>query len=141
MSNPIQEIKRFQIDRQLHTLPFNWGREAGYIIEELMEAEGYSFTAKGIPVEVAKQMKNNAKMTWGLDKKEPSREEKVDAFCDVIVFAIGAIMKLGYDPECALEEVAKEINSRKGYMENGRFIKDEKDERYKAEYGKCVKNV
>jgi len=29
-----------------------------------------------------------------------------------VVFSVDAMMKLGYDPECALDETAKEINSR-----------------------------
>lgn len=39
--------------------------------------------------------------------------EEVDALCDLIVIATGAIWKLGYDPELSMIETLREINSRK----------------------------
>ena len=41
-------------------------------------------------------------------------EEEIDALCDMIVFAINAIEAKGYDAEVCMEEVLKEIHSRKG---------------------------
>ena len=72
--------------------------------------------------------------------------EKVDAYCDIVVFAIGAILKLGYVPELALLETAKEINSRVGSMVNGKFEKDLSEEAkancYKAKYDECkIKDI
>jgi len=53
-------------------------------------------------------------------------------------------MKLGYEPECVLNEVAKEINSRVGSIIDGKFIKDKSPEArakwYKADYEKCKKD-
>lgn len=40
--------------------------------------------------------------------------EQVDALADIIVFATGALHKMGYDPEAVLSETLKEINSREG---------------------------
>lgn len=38
--------------------------------------------------------------------------DRVDAFCDIIVFAVGALWKLGYDAEIAMEETLNEIEDR-----------------------------
>lgn len=51
-------------------------------------------------------------------------EAKVDGYADAIVFAIGAIAKLGYDPEGILYEVCTHINSEVG----GNF--DEEKQKY-----------
>jgi len=139
--NPIEEIKRFQKERNLDKQPYQLINEAVNIIEELLEANG---------IKVKKEQRKTLKkeydnfidnLTKKLDSKyeEPSEEDKVDAFADIIVFAIGAIMKLGYDPECVLSEVAKEINSRVGSIVDGKFQKDlsKKHLWYKANYERC----
>ena len=41
-----------------------------------------------------------------------SVEEEIDALCDIIVVAVGALNKLGYPPEFAMSETLKEIESR-----------------------------
>lgn len=40
--------------------------------------------------------------------------EEMDALCDIIVFAANAMRIRGYDPNVAMEETLKEINSRTG---------------------------
>jgi len=66
-----------------------------------------------------------------------NKEEIVDAFADIIVFATGSIVKLGYDPEKVMDEVLKEIESRTGKMIDGKFVKDLNVEMYKAKLEKC----
>lgn len=145
----IKEIERFQTDRDLHLKEYDGLNEATSIIEELLEAEGLDVTKA-----------NRAKLTqkylgftidcevYGVaDRvarfKDVLEHEKVDAYCDIIVFAVGAIMKLGFDPELSLQEVAKEINSREGSMVGGKFEKDLSPEavakHYKADYTLAVK--
>jgi predicted HAD superfamily Cof-like phosphohydrolase len=53
-------------------------------------------------------------------------EEKVDALCDLIVVATGAIYKLGYDADKAMDETLKEISSRIGSInpDTGKWEKD-----------------
>lgn len=68
-----------------------------------------------------------------------SEHEMVDALCDIIVVATGAINKLGYDPKGALEETLKEINSRAGAYDKtaGKWKKDRNQDPatlYKADY-------
>lgn len=43
---------------------------------------------------------------------EEIEEDMIDALCDIIVVATGAIHKLGYDPELSMIETIKEISSR-----------------------------
>jgi hypothetical protein len=44
--------------------------------------------------------------------EEEQLHETIDALCDIVVVAIGAIHKLGINPELAMLEVIKEISSR-----------------------------
>lgn len=65
--------------------------------------------------------------------------EMVDALCDLIVVATGALYKLGYNPKEALRETVKEISSRKGSVDpaRGKWVKDPNQDPstlYKADY-------
>jgi hypothetical protein len=69
-------------------------------------------------------------------------QEVIDALCDIIVVATGAIHKLGYDPEKALNETVKEITSRRGSFNEdvGKWEKDlsqDPSTLYKANYSNC----
>ena len=68
-----------------------------------------------------------------------NRNEMVDAYCDIIVLATGAIHKLGFDPNNAMAETLLEINSRKGSVDplTGKWQKDKSQDPstlYKANY-------
>jgi predicted HAD superfamily Cof-like phosphohydrolase len=65
--------------------------------------------------------------------------EMVDAYCDLIVLATGAIHKLGFDPTESMAETLLEINSRKGSVDplTGKWQKDKSQDPftlYKANY-------
>lgn len=65
--------------------------------------------------------------------------EQVDALCDIIVVATGALWKLGYEPDLALKQTIKEITSRKGSFNQatGKWQKDVNQDPstlYKANY-------
>jgi hypothetical protein len=65
--------------------------------------------------------------------------EMVDAYCDLIVLATGAIHKLGFDPTESMAETLLEINSRKGSVDRltGKWQKDKDQDPstlYKANY-------
>lgn len=111
----LKELKRFQTDRGLHLKPFELKAYYNNTIEELQEL------ADGVA--------------------NDDINEQVDALADVAVFALGDIMKLGYDPEKVLLEVAKEINSRVGTFVDGKFQKDKSQEAqanwYKADFSGC----
>jgi predicted HAD superfamily Cof-like phosphohydrolase len=136
----LDEITRFQTDRGLDKKPFDWNIEATNIIEELLEAVGVNDRNIAIMVVGDMQLRIDERTKQGL-VVAPSVEDQVDAFADVIVFACGALTKLGYDPEKVLIEVGKEINSREGVMINGKFVKHKTPEAkakwYKANFSKC----
>jgi len=88
-------------------------------------------------------LKNNLHKESKYDKEiEPSKEQIVDALCDIKVFATGAIRKAGYDPDIAMDEVIREIESRIGKVVDGKFIKDKSPEAmknwYKADFNKAL---
>lgn len=141
----ISEIARFQTDRGLDKNPYDAINEHGNIIEELCESLGFDVPKANRPLlktavsDLYVDMANNETMVdtlGGLRVIDPA--DVVDAYCDIVVFAIGVIMKLGYNPEKALLEVGKEINSRVGTMVDGKFEKDLSEEAkanwYKADY-------
>ncbi len=138
--NALEEITRFQIDRELDQKPFDWNVEATNIVEELLEAVGVNDRNVALLSVGDMQLRVREKVQMGLIVA-PSIEDQVDAFADVIVFACGALTKLGYDPEKTLLEVGKEINSREGTMINGKFTKDKSPEAkakwYKANFLGC----
>ncbi len=135
--NAINGIIKFQADRDLHKREFDWSVEATNILEELLEAIGINDRNVALLSVGDMQIRIREKTQAGL-VIAPSKVEQVDAFADVCVFAIGAIMKLGYDPEKVLAEVGKEINSRIGSMKDGKFVKDKSVEAkanwYKADF-------
>lgn len=144
MRTAIEEIERFQLERNLHVLPYDWNNEALNTLEEVFESGGWN-----IPKESRKRVLGAilsiSEDILSLDKdcvrKPITHEDHLDAHLDQIVFAVGAVMKLGYDPELALTETAKEINSRGGEMVNGKFEKylgrKYTDKWYKADYKKA----
>ena len=75
-------------------------------------------------------------------------DDRIDALCDVIVFAVGAMWKLGYNPDVALDETLKEIESRKQDKQqeqewfmngaNGKWQKSRSQvDMYKADYNRA----
>jgi len=105
----IERIIKWNIDRCIPQ-EFNKAKEAGHIAEELSEF-----------------LRGN------------TLSEDADALCDIIVFAVGAMWKRGIDPTKAIEETLKEIEDRGGYydVKLGKWLKVEKEDRYRANYQKC----
>lgn len=67
---------------------------------------------------------------------EPTIEDRIDALCDDNVFNNGFIYRLGYNPEVAMDETLREIESRKGSFDStGKWIKSEST--YTADYSKA----
>jgi hypothetical protein len=150
MSAVIAELKQYQVDRNLHTMGYDDLNEHTNIIEELLESVG---------LDIPKENREKLKEAWSefaifvgregigtpmsIENLTPEIEEhgKVDAYGDNIVFSVGAILKLGYEPEDVMREVLKEINSRTGSIVNGKFEKDLSDEAkakwYKADFSTC----
>ena len=141
----MKEIKRFVTDRQLDKMEFCYNDFVANVIEELLEIKGYD-----IPKEKRPELKFAAKKALiritddlGIIPKygDVGLHNTVDAITDVRVFCIDATMKMGYDPECTLKEVGKEINSREGEIIDGKFQKyttpEAKAKWYKASFVDC----
>jgi len=147
--NPIKEIERFAIDRNIHQMEYSAFDYIANIQEELIELLGG---------EVKKEDRDKLKTAYGNFLKELLKENiidtesvvshddiRADAIADIIVFSITELMKIKYDPEKVLLEVAKEINSRVGSIVNGKFEKDLSEEAkanwYKANFDDCRKLI
>jgi len=126
------KIKKWNEDRGLLNT-FNLNNEISFIIEECIEA------MKDIDSKTARKMAlNQVKLLNSIKGNNTTPVQMVDAFADMIVFATGAIYKLGYDADKVMKEVQKELDDRTGNMIDGKFIKDKKDSRYIADFSKCV---
>ena len=109
--SPIDGIIQFNDERHLYN--FDPAAEYGMLLEELQE--------------------------FYIAYSQSNEDEMVDALCDIIVVATGAINKLGYDPTKALNETVEEISSRQGSFNEstGKWEKDlEQDPStlYEADY-------
>jgi hypothetical protein len=141
----MKELIRFQTDRGLDKKDYKGINEHVNIVEELLESMG---------LDVPKENRPDLKAAWEIfvqdvvskniatdtEAVNMTDEACVDAYCDIITFATGAILKLGHNPEIAISECGKEINSRIGEMVDGKFEKDLSDEAkvnwYEADYSK-----
>lgn len=96
--NPLDSIVDFNVTRRL--VNYSPSAEYNMLLEELQE------------------------FMWAGTANDET--EMLDALCDIIVVATGAIYKLGYDPTKALEETVKEISSRQGTFDDftGKWQKD-----------------
>lgn len=70
-------------------------------------------------------------------------EGRIDAMADMIVFCYGEMAKYGYDGDKVMDEVIKEISSRRGSYQPdvGKWMKDKSPEAqalwYKADFSNC----
>ena len=152
MVQSIPQIERFQVDRGLDKKEYYAINEHINIVEELFESIGFDVPKEHRPklelewMDFTTSMVDKNIATRDMSNKEPVTDvAKADAYADVIVFAVGALLKLGFRPEAVLLEVGKEINSREGSMVNGKFEKDLSDEAkakwYKADFTNCKRTT
>jgi len=143
----IDEIKRFATDRAIDKMDHSYLNYATSVFEELCEGLGYD-----VPKENRKALRANIESFVSTLEKdavilrnssEPFYCDVVDSICDIAVFSVTELQKLNIDPELALLETSKEINSRSGTLVNGKFEKDLSDEAralwYKADYESILK--
>ena len=141
----MKNLIKFQVDRGLNKKEYEPLNEHANIFAELMESIGLDVSKEKRPAlknELSKfvallKQKKIATQVFEYACYVPS-EDRVDAYCDVITFCVGAVMKLGYNPIISIDECGKEINSRIGSMVDGKFEKDLSDKArlnwYKADY-------
>ena len=128
-----EKIRRWNEERGLPSLPFDHKKQVSFIIEELLESTGNfdSISAREKAEDIASEITKDA---------NANPETVIDAFGDIIVFAVGVMVNLGYDPDKVMDEVFKEIDSRKGTIIDGKFVKDPNAERYYADFTDCTIN-
>ena len=110
-------------------------------VEEIIECYQLS---SGEPIKSEVSRKISQEIIDEIDKYltiSNDKEVLVDSFADRIVYSIGAILKLGYDPQKVMEEVFKEISSRTGEIIDGKFVKDQSPEAKARWYKANFKNA
>lgn len=127
----IQHIIEWQEDRNLDKMPYSHYAETLNRLEEICESWG-------LGREEAKELLEI------IDEKSDARhlnaDNTIDSLFDECVYAIGAMLKLGYDPIRVFEEGLKEINDRTGAYDAqvGKWVKQpKKEDAYKANYVKA----
>ncbi len=141
--NVIKEIKTFAKDRLINELEPNMLDYATNVVEEVVEGIGGSYnkdTRSGLKDRLNDFLVNELKIQEQSLNKQVDKHAVIDALCDITVFSITEMMKHNYDPEAALIETAKEINSRRGEIVDQKFQKYTDDYHkslwYKADYDK-----
>ena len=112
--------------------------ESSFIVEELLEMNT-NLLSDEANERARKLVKKEILEEWFQSKPE----QVVDAAADIIVFATGLIAKMWYDPDVVMDEVLKEVESRKWEVVDWKFVKfkDEEAKRnwYKADFSKAKK--
>jgi len=126
----LKRIENWNKERGLNLQPHSRSAGTRMLVEELMEYNG--LTDDNILETIT------VELTLGTAVNE---DEKVDALCDLIVVATGELLKLGYDPNLAMEQTLLEIESRTGAFneDSGKWEKFKTPEAqakwYTAQYG------
>lgn len=128
--NFFEGIVKWNQERGILDIGFDHQKETSFIVEELLESTGQ------FDSESAREKAEEISQTIVVHGQAEG-EKIVDAWADIIVFASGAIAKLGYEPSKVMDEVYKEINSRTGKMVEGKFIKDKDAVLYQADFTGC----
>lgn len=126
-----EQVIKWQKDRNLDKMPYYHGDECKNIIEEVCETFGFN---RLYADEIMKKIYDDEIQHFC------TKDDKVDAYFDICVYAIGAMMKLGYDPIKVFEEGLKEINERTGAYDAqvGKWVKQPKKQNaYKADYSRA----
>ena len=135
---PIKSVKVFQHANKLTEQSFVYKVEIINVLEELLE------TLKKYESEDARKVAEEIFNKYFKDEEIADEEKLIDGFTDIRVMAIGTTMKLKYNPTCTLKEVSKHINSRRGKIIDGKFIKSKKEEDvkmwYPVNFKKCKRN-
>ena len=129
--NIFTRILKWNEEKKILSLKFNYEKEVSFIIEELLESTGKfdSDSAREKSQEISLEILKNGTGTT---------EKIVGSFADIIVFSTGAIIKNGYDPEKVVNEILKKIESRTGKIIDGNFIRDINIKTYKENFSNCL---
>jgi len=138
-----KEITKFLTDRKINELPFTVDDFQANVVEELLELQGFD-VPKENRYALRQAFTDFAEMLYFTKviskKKIHSARDVIDAITDIRVFCLDGTLKLEYDADKTLHEVAKEISSRQGEIIDGKFEKDANQDPstlYKADFTGC----
>jgi len=153
--NPIDSLDNtvnFFYKNKLNKLAYRWTTTTTNILEEQFECyEGLDSDAAREFARKTLEFMMDLLAERGISNLK-SPEEIVDCLADTCVYSLDAVAKLGYEPKCVMNEVGKEINSRKQDPKqkeewdkhepnpNDKWRKDPnqpQEEKYKADFSKC----
>jgi len=149
--NIFDRIKVWNEERLLDKQEFSLSNELTNIMEELFELRGIKIHKKNretfktnlvTPLFRIDEDPEVIKRTLVQDDElvENTIKDQLDALADIVVFAVGAMIKLKADPNCVMDETLKEIESRTGKIIDGKFVKDLTGNGYIANYELCLKD-
>ena len=129
--NMFDKIVEWNRERGLLEKGFNHEKEVSFIIEELLESTGNydSLSARNEAVAMAQKITADS---------QNNPDQIIDTLFDIIIFATGAMAKLGYNPSKVMDEGFREINSRTGTLVDGKFVKDPNTQTYTADFSTCT---
>ncbi len=129
--NMFDKIVEWNRERGLLEKGFDHEKEVSFIIEELLESTGNydSLSARNEAVAMAQKITADS---------QNNPDHIIDALFDIIIFATGAMAKLGYNPSKVMDEGFREINSRTGTLVDGKFVKDPNAQTYTADFSTCT---
>ncbi|WP_169975910.1 hypothetical protein [Campylobacter sp. RM16191] len=102
---PTQRIVKWNEERGLLEQGYNAERETAFILEELYEVLGFKGDAKGYARDKAEEILKEKQIKWiskiekglcyykTLKRQDPTDQDILDGYADLIVFATGAMAK------------------------------------------------
>ncbi|TXI88397.1 MAG: hypothetical protein E6Q36_05720 [Chryseobacterium sp.] len=115
----IERIAQWQKERQLDKMTVHPAIVYKQITDEILEAFGLQ-------------------SIFGAKISDVTPAETASELADIIVYVVGYIMQLGFDPNCIVEEVVKKIESRQGHYDpaQNKWIKTNQGS-YQPNYERC----
>ena len=118
-SNVIDKVIKWNKDRNLDKKEFNLIQEVSYLYSEILELSGL-------------EIKDHDKVAYDYINKlfinnknnNLTNEDIADGFGDIIIFSIGALLKLGFDPNKVID-IINQANEKKSSATNqiGKIVK------------------
>lgn len=129
----VETVEEWNIERDLHLQGFDRKREAGFVLEELLEILGMNqvFDTKAEFREYVMQQIDLWEKTAEAKGIQVPISEQLDGFCDIPVFCVGALTKITQENlafgsvKHSLKRVT-DANKQKGRVldKDGKIIKD-----------------
>jgi hypothetical protein len=145
--NENKRLEKWNKERGLDKLGFDKLNAITLLLEEEFELFGYKLpkeNRESLKKEFLDFLERLKERQIILPMEDKDEHYEIDALADIVVIAKGEIVKKGYDIDMVMDETLKEIESRTGKIENGKFIKDTSEEAikkwYKADYAKAKKD-